>query len=75
MQLALKPCLSRREAQSFLQDGVVHKGVVGYLERSLWQIKDGRCWQGLEDGGVCQRSTKWWYLELMGKGSWVSVIR
>ena len=51
MQQTLKPCLSGREAQSFLQDGVVHKGVVGYLGRSLWQIKDGRCWQGLEDGG------------------------
>ena len=51
MQQTLKPCLPGREAQSFLQDGVVHRGDVGYLGRSLRQIKDGRCWQGLEDGG------------------------
>ena len=34
-----------------MQDGVVRRGDVGYLGRGLWQIKDGRCWQGLEDGG------------------------
>ena len=34
-----------------MQDGVVLRGDVGYLGRGLWQIKDGRCWQGLEDGG------------------------
>ena len=34
-----------------MQDGVVHRGDVGYLGRGLRQIKDGRCWQGLEDGG------------------------